>query len=89
MYKNILIILIFVGILCMVIALTKNEVNCPEQKVIYRYIPRTFEEEQEEPVYVSDIFNKMFTEPSPWVGSVNEIDDEKLKEINKFFVSQI
>lgn len=89
MYKNILILFIFIGILCMAIALTKNEANCPEQKVIYRYIPRTFDEEQEEPVYVSDIFNKMFSQPSPWVGSVNEIDTEKVKEINKFFVSQV
>lgn len=73
----------------MAISLTKSEANYPEQKVIYRYIPRTFEEDQEEPVYVSDIFNKMFTQPSPWVGSVNEIDYEKVKEINQFFVSQV
>lgn len=29
-------------------------------KIEYRYIPRTFKEEQEEPVYASDIYSNMF-----------------------------
>jgi len=38
-----------------------------ETKIVYRYIPRTFEESQNNPVKVSKIFSKMFEEPSPWI----------------------
>jgi hypothetical protein len=87
--KNILIILIFLGILCIAIELSRVENEDKKEKVIYRYIPRTFEEDQENPIYVSDIFDKMFNQPSPWVTSVNEIDRKKQEEVNRYFVSQV
>ena len=58
-FKFIIVILLFVGILCMTVSLTKSSTQCPESKITYRYIPRTFEEEQTEPVFVSEIFEKM------------------------------
>lgn len=76
------------GIISMTISITRNVSKCPEQKIIYKYIPRTFEEEQDEPVYVSDIFQTMFSQSSPWVISMNAIDTRKNEEINKYFVSQ-
>lgn len=75
------------GILCIAISMAGAERQCNE-KIVYRYIPKTFAEEQEEPVYVSEIFNKMFTQPSPWVTSINEIDYEQLRKVNDYFVSQ-
>jgi hypothetical protein len=47
--------------------------------VEYRYIPRTFKEEQEIPVPLFDVFGSMFTESSPWFGSFN-IYDKNLRE---------
>jgi hypothetical protein len=88
-YKEILILLIFFGVVFMVIEVVKTEQKCPEQKIIYRYIPRSFEEEQEEPVYVSDIFRVMFENPSPWENGVDQMDMRKNEAINKYFVSQI
>jgi len=88
MTRTILMILIFLGILLITISITRNEVECPKERVIYKYLPRTFEEEQNEPVYVSDIFRAMFTQPSPWIGSINDIDTRKRESINKFFISQ-
>jgi len=88
MTRTILMILIFLGILLITISITRNEVECPKERVIYKYLPRTFEEEQNEPVYVSDIFRAMFTQPSPWIGSINDIDTSKRESINKFFISQ-
>ena len=89
MIKNILILLIFMGIILMTIALTKESNVCQEPKIVYRYIPRTFEEEQLEPVYESDIFKTMFTQESPWVTSVNEYDYKQYDKINKYFISQV
>lgn len=81
--------IIFFGLLLMIIGLTRNSVSCPQQQIIYRYIPRTFEEEQEAPVYPSEIFKTMFTQQSPWIGSINDIDTRKKESINKYFISQM
>jgi hypothetical protein len=88
MYKGVIVILLFIGILCVVISLVENTKKCPKEKIIYRYIPRTFEEDQNEPVYVTDIFYSMFNHPSPWVRSINNVDYKKLSELNKFFIKQ-
>lgn len=72
----------------MTVAIVKNNQQCPPPKTIYKYIPRTFEEEQNEPVYASDIFITMFSQPSPWIKSLNDMDFRKREAINKYFVSQ-
>lgn len=74
----------------MVIQIGQNSINnCqPQTKVIYKYIPRTFEEEQNYPVLPSEIFSAMFTQPSPWVASLHSYNDRKVGEVNKYFVSQ-
>lgn len=35
-------------------------------KVEYKFVPRTFKEDQENPVKVSDVFSDMFTKPAPF-----------------------
>ena len=87
--KTIIIMLMFIGIISIAIALSKNSQVCPPQKVVYKYIPRTFEEEMNEPVYVSDIFADMFSQQSPWIVSIGDIDRRKQEEINKYFISQV
>ena len=79
----------FIGIFFVSISIAKKSNQCPPEKIIYKYIPRTFEEEQNEPVYVSDIFSDMFSQPSPWMVSISNIDRRKQEEINKYFVSQL
>ena len=46
---------------------TKSTFKCPKPIIEYRYIPRTFEEEQNEPVKVSKIFDTMFSSETPWI----------------------
>jgi len=83
-------LVIFIGIISIVIGIVKS--NEKPQEIIetttYRYIPRNYEEDQEEPQYVSDIFRKMFVEESPWMRSVNSYDERKQQEINKYFIDQ-
>jgi len=87
---TITLILLFLGAICIAISITKSMVSPPMQpRVIYRYIPRTFEEEQEDPVPVSDIFETMFANPSPWVDSLRTYDVGKQELINKYFISQL
>ena len=88
MYKNILILLIFLGILLIAIELAKDQTNNNDVQIEYRYIPQSFEEEQDNPVYVSDVFKKMFNNNSPWVSSLMDIDREKKEQINQYFITQ-
>jgi hypothetical protein len=60
-----------------------------QNTIEYRYIPRTFEEEMTEPIYVSKIFENMFSQPSPWIVSIRETDVKKQEKINQYFVNQL
>ena len=60
-----------------------------KQNIVYKYIPRTVEEDESSPIFVSEIFKTMFTQPSVWIDSIN-IDQDRMKEkIDKFYISQM
>ena len=84
----IILLLLFIGILFITINIVKNANNCNGQKIIYRYIPRTFTEDQNEPVYVSDIFAAMFNQQSPWIRGLQDLDVAHQEKINQYFISQ-
>lgn len=92
MLVSIIIILLFFGLLFIAVEITKsyytNLINNDPQ-IIYKYIPRTFEEDQLDPISVSDIFSTMFSQPSPWIGSIRNYDRRKQEKINKYFVNQL
>ena len=70
--NGLIIIFFIIGIILLVIyfSLKYQNDNC-KQKIIYKYIPRTLAEEEEDPVYVSEIFKTMFTQPSVWIDSID------------------
>jgi hypothetical protein len=88
MIKNILILILFVGIVFVVVDLVKTEKKCPQNQVIYRFIPRTLDEELEAPAFATDVFRTMFTQPSPWIKSMDNMMLAKREDINQFFISQ-
>jgi hypothetical protein len=91
MYKAIVLLIVFLGILFIAISVVKVQAGLVDHKpeIEYRYIPRTFAEEQMEPVYVSEIFETMFSQPSPWIMSVRSYDQRKQEKVNAYFVSQL
>lgn len=89
MFRTILMILIFIAILSITISMTKTETTCPPNQIVYRYIPRTLEEEMEDPGYISDIFKAMFAQPSPWINNIDNDMDRKKEQVNKYFISQL
>lgn len=94
MYKSILLCILIIGVIflsssvAMDITKKNMEQKMGSDNIVYKYVPRTLVEEQEEPVYVSDIFNAMFTQPSTWIKSMNDVDNRKRESINQFFASQ-
>ena len=79
------------GFLFVVIGFIKSRQGCPPKRIEYRYIPRTFIEEQESPTPVSEIFARMFYEPTTWLRhSAGKLrpTGERNQNINQFFISQ-
>lgn len=79
--------LIFVGILFIAIDLARTNDKC-EKKIIYRYIPRTLEEELDSPVYLTEVLKSMFTQPSPWNASLDNNMFRKQTAYNNLFINQ-
>ena len=88
MIKNILILLIFIGIIFIVVDIVRTEKKCPQNQIIYRFIPRTLDEELEAPAFATDVFRTMFSQPSPWIRSIDNMMLQKREDINQFFISQ-
>ena len=64
-------IIFFIAIVFIGIGLSRIEQLSTPPKQIIKYIPRTLEEEQNEPVKVEKIFKSMFEQQTPWIGSFN------------------
>ena len=82
--KKMLYTIIVVALFFIVIDMGKTYYKCSPNKVIYRFIPRTFVEEQENPVPIDHVFKAMFEQPSPWVHSF-DIHRSK-RDINDDFI---
>ena len=87
--RGIFLIILIIGIILIIVYYFSNNIigNC-EPQVIYKYIPRTLEEEETQPIYVSQIFKTMFTQPSVWINSIQDDYFRKQEDINKYFISQ-
>lgn len=60
----------------------------PRPIIVQQNYPATFEEEYIDPILVSDVFEDMFSEPSPWIGSIRTYDRRKQEGINRYFINQ-
>jgi hypothetical protein len=69
--ERLLLLLIFIIILIIICEFIKLNTlkNCPNPIIEYKYITRTFNEEQNKQIPLDNIFNKMFANPSPWMLS--------------------
>jgi len=84
--NGIITLILFIGIIFIVIYYVKKDGN--NKEIIYKYIPRTLEEEQNEPVFVSEIFNAMFSQPSVWIDAVEEDKKRLTGKYNQYYISQ-
>lgn len=79
-------IIFLVGLIFFIIGIMKATESERIPKEIIKYIPRTLEEEQKEPVKVEQIFKSMFEQQNPWIGSFYDYNikfKRELKEKNK------
>lgn len=86
-YQSLILITLFIGFLLIAVDYSKMTADCTRTKIIYKYIPRTFREEQESPINVSELFSDLFSRPSPFIGGF-ALDKTTRTDLNKYFISQ-
>jgi len=64
--KSIILILFIVGVICISAGYSKQNMHCPPSVVQYRYIPKTFNEEQSTQEPLISVYGSMFSNESPW-----------------------
>jgi len=67
--KSIILVLAIVGIVLIAVGYVQGNFQCPPPKIEYRYISKTFEDEQNVPtplMSISGIYS-MFEDDSPWI----------------------
>ena len=64
--NSFIIILFILGIILITVGYVKENSNCPPPLVQFRYIPKTFNEEQNIHQPLVSIYGNMFKDPSPW-----------------------
>jgi hypothetical protein len=52
------------------IIMGNQKYSCPPPRIEYRYIPKSFDEEQMERVPILSTYGKLFTKASPWELSI-------------------
>lgn len=84
--RQVILFLTFLGIMSVVIGYVRQTCACPEGKVEYRFIPRTFQEDQDNPTRVTELFDTMFEEKTPWIRHIGTTP--RRSDLNRYFISQ-
>lgn len=89
--KGFFLIFLIIGILLIALYMMNNSIssNIGNTKIVYKYLPRSLEEEEESPVFVSQIFKAMFEQPSVWINSIKDDYLRKNEVLNKYYISQL
>ena len=64
--KSFLLFLIVIGLVLIVQSYSSQFKTCPLPQIEYRYIPRSFYDEQMNSVSVKSTYSDMFNEPETW-----------------------
>lgn len=64
--KGIILLLFLVGISSIISGYVKSKQQCPPPRVEFRYIPKTFEDDQQNPLPLSSTFGTMFRGKDAW-----------------------
>lgn len=67
--KSIILVLALIGIIFFATGYVKSNLQCPPPKIEYRYIPKTFEDEQNinTPILSVTGMYKMFEDDDAWI----------------------
>lgn len=64
--KSFILIIFIIGIVFVTIGYMENYNKCPPPQIQYRYIPRSFYEEQVSSTNIRKFYSDIFNEPDTW-----------------------
>ena len=64
--KSFILIFFIIGVIMIVTGYNEHYKNCPEPIIEYRYIPRSFYDEQVSDVNLKNLYSDMFNKSSTW-----------------------
>ena len=89
--RILLFVLLFLALALIFIGFLKANRSCPPPQVQIKFISRSFAEDQDDPVPVTDVFASMFYDSTAFINheSSKLIPPPNLqqKQLNKFFIS--
>jgi len=65
--RSIFILFVLVGMCILAVGYVKSNVTCPPPVMDFKYLDRTFEEQQNMPVPLTTIMGGMFEGPDAWI----------------------
>ena len=82
--KSIVLLLFIIGLIMVLTGYTRQYTICPNPRIEYRYIPRTFYDEQLSSGNVLKQFSGMFEDENPWLKD-RSLKEDKVKNYSNFF----
>ena len=69
--KSIILVLLMIGIIMIGVGYVKSNMQCPPSRIEYRYVPKSFNEEQQvhTPIMEMSGMSAMFGAEDPWLTS--------------------
>lgn len=80
--KSIILLFIFIGVLLVI--WNRSNRNCPPNRVEYRYIPKSFLDEQLQRLPLLSVYGSLFSSGGVWEQSIgqNNFDEHKREVYN-------
>lgn len=81
--KSIILLFIFIGVLLVI--WNRSNRNCPPNRVEYRYIPKSFLDEQYSRLPLMSLYGSLFQGSDAWIksgGTQNNFDEHKREVYN-------
>ena len=76
--NSIAILILIIGIIFLIVGYNKSTNTCPPPRIQYRFLPRSFYDEQINPTNLQSLFSNMFTSPDAWLSRTFENSDGSL-----------
>ena len=74
--NSIALLILIIGLIFILLGYNNSTNKCPPKEIEYRFLPRTFYDEQMQQTNISDIFSNLFNSNDAWLNrfSGNEKD---------------
>lgn len=66
-FNNLLVLLFIISIFMIVIQWARSSYTCKGPKIMYKYIPRDFDSDENYPDGISTTFKSLFRDPTPYI----------------------